>query len=446
MLLRIFLVFAVSPLIASLTLRAQSADGPELSYPILDAPFNLGEQHAWPSMEQSLTLSKDFYQLSHYGIEKVIDPYADGWPGFWGRLAFFTFDGLISVRLPLGNAWLHEEWHRAVMSNREVSSHNGVYDHFGSLIPVNHVTDEDLIRLKKDFPADQIRLAEAGMEGEHQLGLRIEMDHYFYGAKTFDDATLWFTRFGPFFYLNECAYSHSTKATAEQNEHDGSDVAERDFTGLDCLGWVYDLHRADEPYEARGVHPSGVGINRYRTLDDLTDEEKNYLVLQRNLSLLNFVDPFLFSESALRSRGNKGEKDWLVRLRHDLASFGYLVGGQVFAQNRGHGLLLDVNAYVNHERTFPGIDARWLGREMMMPHCPVVPSLRLAAWQQPKNQSFFASEAIPGGLVGLKMALASDRWLTPFVELEGKTQGWVAGNVYLDRNFSTRIGVSSRAF
>ena len=34
-------------------------------------------------------------------------------------------------------------------------------------------------------------------------------------------------------------------------------IAKRDFVGLDCNAWVYDLFRPNEPYELRGIHPIG---------------------------------------------------------------------------------------------------------------------------------------------------------------------------------------------
>ena len=80
--------------------------------------------------------------------------------------------------------------------------------------------------------------------------------------------------------------------TDEMNA-DERTVKVRDFVGHDFTSWVYDLHRPDEPYAARGAHPSGVGYDRYRGPDDLTAGEKRYLDHMGRLQLLNFLDPNL---------------------------------------------------------------------------------------------------------------------------------------------------------
>ena len=72
---------------------------------------------------------------------------------FGMALTVFAANVLISsMPIPLYDVWMHEEWHRAVMTQRNISSHNGVYnfDFGSSSIPVDRVTDDDLIRLKKN--------------------------------------------------------------------------------------------------------------------------------------------------------------------------------------------------------------------------------------------------------------------------------------------------------
>src|SRR6185503_15319227 len=85
----------------------------------------------------------------------------------------------------------------------------------------------------------------------------------------------------------------SEPTTEEQNRKEGTNVPTRDFTGLDPDGWVYDLFRPDEPYAARGIHPSGVGIDRYRSESDFTPRERRYLRRQARLSWLNLLNPQL---------------------------------------------------------------------------------------------------------------------------------------------------------
>ena len=52
--------------------------------------------------------------------------------------------------LPFTDAWVHEEWHRAVLGRRGIDSFDDVYRfRVTDAIAVSHVRDEDLIRLKR---------------------------------------------------------------------------------------------------------------------------------------------------------------------------------------------------------------------------------------------------------------------------------------------------------
>src|SRR5690606_29564229 len=74
----------------------------------------------------------------------------------------------LATKLPYGYAFQHEEFHRSVMSVRGIYSYDEVWK-FGKGfdIAVTSVKDEDLIYLKKNHPADQVRLSAAGVEGEY---------------------------------------------------------------------------------------------------------------------------------------------------------------------------------------------------------------------------------------------------------------------------------------
>ena len=124
-----------------------------------------------------------------------------------------------------------------------------------------------------------------------------------------------------------------------------------------------------------------------------------------------------------------------------LTSFGYIVNADFFIKTSGLNLFLSLMNQFNHDRYFLGVNVevinypvRFFGKDTM-----VTP--RLSVWSQPEGQKFRTSTGELGALVAAKVAypLSRSGWTT-FVELEGKTQGWVAGNVFLDRNFSARTG------
>src|SRR6185436_9321120 len=105
---------------------------------------------------------------------------------------------------------------------------------------------------------------------------------------------------------------------------DDADIRVRDFTGHDILAWAYDLHRPNEPYAARGIHPSGVGIDRYRKPSDLRPEEMQYLRRQGKLQVLNFFDPAFIRGSGFTMNNplNGRPMKVVVRPGHILTPFG----------------------------------------------------------------------------------------------------------------------------
>jgi hypothetical protein len=77
--------------------------------------------------------------------------------------------------LPGGWVWLHEEYHRAAVGRRGINSFNDVYKlQMFSNIAVSHVVDEDLVRLKREHPAELVRASAAGIEGQAQLVQALE--------------------------------------------------------------------------------------------------------------------------------------------------------------------------------------------------------------------------------------------------------------------------------
>lgn len=407
-----------------------------LDVPILDTPFLL-PGGGFPSMRQSLMLSKDAYHLLDVVGRRLRSK------GTWGLTAAAGLE-LVAYYLPLGDAWLHEEYHRAVLSRRDIGSFNDVYKFriFASTIAVSRVRDEDLIRLKSEHPAEQVRLSSAGIEGEHDLLLELEKDSFFFDAPTGVTFRAWLIKLNSSLYIVYSGTSEGDALTDQINAEDGADVRRRDFTGLDFTAWVYDLHRPAEPYQARGVHPSGVGIDRYRKPSHLTPEERDYLRLQGWLTFLNFLDPHLVG---MRGFGRPDGTTWTALLRHELAPFGYAIDATAFVRRGRIRLAATARAYVNAEGASPGVDLQLLRFPFRLAGRTFALTPRLALWLQPKDQLFRSAASKAGGLVGLRVAVGAHR-VQPYLEVEAKTAGWVAGNPYLDRNLSVRLGLTALAF
>ena len=420
--------------------RAQSTN--RLDFTLLDAPYNLTEGLRGPSMRQTLDLSMATYELSHAGIERAF-----GRRKRLGRAAVAVFDlaTTLELALPLTSVWVHEEFHRAVMGRRGVNSVDDVFrfDVDAAWIAVSHVADNDIMRLKRDRPAEWIRTQSAGIEGELSLVGELQRRRFFGRSRAWHLPLYWLTKLGTFGYVASGTWSDADADIDEANREDGTNVRRRDFTGHDLLGWVYDLHRPNEPYAARGVHPSGVGVDRYVKLADLTSEERRYLERQSRLQLLNLIDPFLFGLDGGITVGSEESRTQInAGVSHYLTSFGHTIDATVLVARGAKKLAVVAHAYANAGSVFPGIDGQLFDVPLTVGRRNAFLSPRLALWLQPHVQEFRTSRADGGGLASVRVRTVLSRRLDVFGEVEAKTTGWVAGVAHVDANASARMGLS----
>lgn len=411
-----------------------------VTLPIYDHPYNQSLDLRNPSMNQSLYFSKGFYQFAHYNIQKFWDhsPTAS-------TVSVIIFDA-ISSWIPLSSAWVHEEWHRAVMGQYGIDSYDEIFEmeFFSETIAVSDVGDGELIDLKKNHPADLIRLHSAGLESQNQFNLLIEKDQFFHNSLSMDNVLLLFNTINTSSYLSVCASDEANKLTKEILDRENEDISKRDFTGLDCNAWVYDLFKPDEPYENRGTHPSGVGIDRYITWSDLTSAEKDFLRKQFYLSFLNFADPFLLNKRYFRwiYEENNPAIYWNANLKHYLTPFGYTVNAHLFLKNDQRKFLLTLYNHFNRKYYFPGIGAEVFDILFSVRNFILHNSLSLTIWSQPEDFGFNTKENEIGARATIKSNYQWTKMLGSYLELEYKTKGWYEGNVYLSENFSARAGIS----
>jgi hypothetical protein len=412
-----------------------------LELPVVEAPFNFSNGYQFPGMHQSLQISNDFYLSVHKSLQDAFGPEHQ----FGGRLSVAAFD-VLSEWLPLGDGWMHEEWHRAVLTNHRIGSYNDVYDWrvFSPTIAVSHVRDEDLVRLKNESPADMVRLQEAGLESQNEQNFSIEKQHFFNQTNTFDQVLLWSNALNNTFYLYTCSGNDANTMTDTQNSEDGSNIPKRDFTGLDCTGWAYDLHRPLEPYAARGVHPSGNGINRYRKFSDLRAGEQSYLKTQTALSLINFADPFLlgydsfYMEVPLTKEGLK----WNVNAKHYMTSFGHSIDLNFFLKSYERSCIVTWHHYFNGVSYFPGIQVDIIRVPVELSNKTLYFTPTFGGWYQPDGQRFHNPTGKPGGVFGLRTDYPLSEKLETYLELQQKSEGWLAGDVDLEPSFQTIAGLT----
>lgn len=394
-------------------------------------------------MPQSLAIGEGFYELSHDGLRRVWG--GRKWPA---RVSVIAWDLVATFFLPLpgSDGWVHEEYHRAVMGRRRIDSFNDVYkfDTGGDAIYVSHVKDEDLVRLKRDHPAEQVRMSAAGIEGEYQLIEALEKNAFFRQSNGWHLPLYWAIKFGSFAYVLSGTFDAVNSGTDTLNVEDGPDISVRDFTGHDFTAWVYDLHRPDEPYAARGVHPTGVGIDRYIKPEDLTSGELRYLRRQGWLQLLNFVDPFLLDARGITVSNPVNGRPMRLNARagHVLTPFGYTIDADVLLHQEEVRLFVVLHTYVNERRALPGIEVTMMEYPINAFRQALAVSPRAAIWLQPAGQRFHTGAVTPGGAIGIRVRKREAGHIGAFVEMEGKTAGWIAGNVYLGPNVSVRAAVT----
>lgn len=421
--------------------NVRSSPDVTVDLPVVDAPFNFmhGGAYVAPSMRQSLAVSSAFYEVAHRGL---MGPKEER-----KRWKIFLVAGLdiLTIWTPPGAAWLHEEWHRATMTRRGIGSYNDVnnFPIGSSLIAVSHVQDDDLVRFKRDHPAEHVRMSAAGMESQVAQNLYIEKHQFFYGARAENRFLFWLNNFNVYGYLTTCGSSDADSKTDSQNREDGTNISKRDFTGLDCTAWAYDLFRPDEPYTNRGVHPSGVGIDRYIRWSDLSDQEKDFLKRQSSLALFNFVDPFLIGFNEFEANVFGHEIKWNAKTTHFLTSFGYTVDAHLLVKTGVQKYHLQLHNGFNDRRYFPGFSFSWIDY-------PIADKVFLTSdftlWAQPKAQRYNATENNWMVAGGLEVGYQWKPQTRIFVGLDAKTPGWMAGQVFIDRAVTGWSGVKIGVF
>jgi len=423
-----------------------------LELPVLDSPFNTAHGFSFPSMNQSFAITGGVTQGIHRTLAVLWKP----------RVSDRSIEGLFSNRR-LGGlcssillfdalspfpGWTHEEGHRAVLSRRGISSRDDIYRNpFAKMVSVSHVRDEDLAWLKDRYPADMVRLAEAGGEAQVESVLRMRKDNFFGGRSSHCDLLDWWINLGTLgYYVWLCGDDEVNRITEEETRKEDADIAKRDIVGGDYLSWVYDLHRPDEPYLSglRGrPHPSGVGVDRYIQPSELTSEERRYLKLQGRLFFLNLLSPQMFGFDGFHGTDpiTRHPCRWNVAVTHHLTSFGTATGIHLFYKQGKTNLGFTYNSYLARYKYWPGLSVELVRYAIGVGGKTLAVSGSASAWLQPAEQRFASTKAQAGYGLALGAAYPLTRQLAWSLEGEAKSKGWVAGNVYLEPAVQARTGI-----
>ncbi|KXK22300.1 MAG: hypothetical protein UZ12_BCD005003179 [Bacteroidetes bacterium OLB12] len=418
------------------------------------APYNAGlsAQHYGRfyrnlSMAQATDMARNLHGSLYYGHNvlwnKFVKPVNTRKYILNRVLANITALGTdyLAIKLPYGYAFQHEEFHRAVMTTRHIYSYDEVWSFGKGLdIAVTHVKDEDLMYLKENFPADQVRLSAAGVEGEYRYLQRMREDNFF---KQTGYPMVGISLLGTLHAVNYVNLPFTKRFNAITDSimvHDRQNILARDFTGYDFSAWVYDLFTPNEPYEARGTWPGGVGIKRPVKESDLTPEMKSFLSETGNMQYLNFVSPFMVGINRLQL---KPGYYFNFALRSVPASFGYFAGGDFFLDFNNRQMMVSLGVNRSKNLTLPSVELRYYNL-IKNENSKFNTNLQVAGWMQPKDQLFAADKAESGITIGVQPSYAITERFSMIADLSYKTKGWVFGNPYLDNKFTGRVGFSMK--
>jgi hypothetical protein len=423
-----------------------------IELPVLDAPFNTAHGFSFPSIPQSLAITGGVTQTAHSALAALWRPEIPD-RSLRALIANRRLGGLCSSLLifdlasPFGG-WTHEEGHRAVLSRLGISSRDDIYRNpFAQMVSVSHVRDEDLAWLKDTHPADMVRLAEAGGEAQLESVYRMRKANFFNQRSCLYDLLHCWINIGSIaYYVWYCSDDEVNRVTEEETLKEDTDIAKRDIVGGDYLSWVYDLFRFDEPYMSglRGrPHPSGVGVDRYIQPSELTGEELRYLRLQGGLIFLNVLSPQLFGFDHFRGSNPITHRpcSWNGAVTHHLTSFGTATGLHLFYQQDKTNLVLTYCSHIAQHKYWPGVSVELVQYPVRTAGKTLEVSASASAWLQPCGQRFASTKAQGGGGIALSVAYPLSRCLAGYIECDAKSEGWVAGNAYLDPVFQTRAGM-----
>ena len=461
----VFLLLFLSPDVypqtdSVLTIKRVSPGTPtlKLDLPLLDFPYQLDARrttgnffkaYANPSMQQSLALTTNLYSSAHVGLQKAFEPIGNKPLRTIALVvAVFATDFILSYA-PGGDGWLHEEYHRAVLTRYHTNSSNDMnkFPIGAETVSVSRVRDEDLVRFKAESPTDFIRLPVAGIEGQYLLVERLQRNNFFYKQNQPHEFQYWLSVLNSILYVKTSSDPKQVDRLTDELNANEPDIRTRDFTGLDFTAWVYDLFRPTEPYTGRGIHPLGNGINRYRKTTDLTADELAYLKKQGNLQWLNVLSPMMIGVRRININASLSGN---IAMQHWLTSFGNDTALKIFLRKEGPfkdiNAVFTVHTYANFSHYFPAVEAELIDFPLGSTNRTWLFSPRVLLGLQPVGQQFTTSNSAFLGLLGGRLDVRLNKTIFPYLEFAAKSEGWIGGNEFLGSNVSCRMGLSCRFY
>jgi hypothetical protein len=126
-------------------------------------------------------------------------------------------------------------------------------------------------------------------------------------------------------------------------------------------------------------------------------------------------------------------------------SFGTDLSVNFYLKKAPFNIVFAYHNYINYENYSAAIEAEMIDFSIpLTPKFGLLLSPRIMIGAQPKNQEFKTSEVEFFGLMGARVDFAVSKHFLPYLDFTLKTDGWVAGNEFLEKNVGIKFGISAR--
>lgn len=416
-----------------------------LSLPLVDLPQNYALPQYAPSMRQSFELSNDFYELSFWGIDELGDKifipktrdYTKGRKIgnsiFKYGLSLVFSQYASELPIPLG-VWAHEEYHRSVLGIEDVSSKNGNWMLNRWDGTVYGISDTTLTQHKSQNLDNLLYSYVAGVQYEIALNQQTTLNDFYKRRTLNKNALLLYNAYYVYNYFKFSASDISDSVKVLAPPHESKNPMERDYAGADLTAWVYDMFNPTEPFTARDSFPGGDGVNRRVGYSDLSPGAQSYLTKQKNLSLLNFLNPAIFFVNRIKVNNNFS---FNIFTQYAPTHFGNDIALFVPMKHKQLDLLVNLHNYSNKSTHGFGLGAGLYNYKLTEKW---ESDITLNFWNQPKT--FFDNTKVVGGQMNIAAKYYFKNNFAGFISVCGKTKGWTISNPYLQDNISVQFGLN----
>lgn len=416
-----------------------------LSATLLDAPQNMRLPYNYPSMNQAFEMGTDFYELGYWGIDGLGDKLfkrknkrynairriSNGAFKYFAGLGFAYYGS--ELPLPLG-VWTHEEFHRSVLGLGKLASKNGNWIGNRWDGTVYGVSDGQLDQLKTDHPDQLLYSYVAGIQSEIMFNEKVTVNDFYKHRSLYKNSFLLYNAFYTYNYFKFSVSAQSDSVKRIAPKYEDREPEGRDYAGADLTAWAYDMFNADSAFTKREPFPGGNGVNRRIGFSDLSPEAQTFLKREKQLSLLNFINPAIFFVNRIKINQ---DLSFLFFTQYSPTHFGHDVAYFLPFRYKKMDLLVALHTYKNMSQKSYGLQAGLFNYKL---NDLFETDLVLHAWLQPL--SYTSSKQDAGGACDLKVRAKISGSFSVFAEVDAKTKGWQLGNPYLKENLSFRFGLN----